>query len=369
MTDTPPPARNDSPAGGERPTVWTAEAVAGAIGATIDGDGAAQITGVAAAGATSRGDLTFAVDPRRVRQLATAPFAAAIVPTDAEAPAGATVLRTDDPEAAFARFLQLWAGKEDLPPVGVDPSAVVHPTAQVAADAAVGPGAVIGEGAAVGERVVLCANVCVGAGSTIGDETVLMPGAVVRERCTIGRRCRLHANCVIGTDGFGYYTRDGVHHRIHHAGTVEIGDDVEIGACSCVDRAKFGATRIGDGAKIDNMVQIAHNVQIGAGVLLAAQVGIAGSSRLGDYVVLGGHVGVRDNVQVGDGVRSAAFAAIARDVEAGQVVSGIPAIAAGQQARAVKIFASLPELKKQLRRLQARVDALEDATGADSPQG
>ncbi|NQU74979.1 MAG: UDP-3-O-(3-hydroxymyristoyl)glucosamine N-acyltransferase, partial [Planctomycetes bacterium] len=261
----------------------------------------------------------------------------------------------------------LLADPEDLPPEGVHPSAVVDATALLGSGVAVGPHAVVGAGATLGDNVVVCANVYVGADAVIGDGSVLMPGVVVSRRCRIGRRCRLHANAVIGADGFGYYFRDGAYHKIPHIGTVEIGDDVEIGACSCVDRAKFGATRIGDGTKIDNLVQIAHNVQIGKGVILAGLVGVAGSSKLGDYVVLGGHAGIRDNITVGDEVRVAAYSAVLQDVPPGQTIGGIPAFDERQCVRVYHLQQKLPELKKQLEQLQARVNGLENATKDHRP--
>jgi UDP-3-O-[3-hydroxymyristoyl] glucosamine N-acyltransferase len=203
--------------------------------------------------------------------------------------------------------------------------------------------------------------VCLGRDVRVGGECRLHEGVVVRHGCTLGERVEIGPNSVIGQDGFGYYFQDGAHHKVPHIGTVVIEDDVEIGACSCVDRAKFGATRIGAGTKIDNLVQIAHNVETGRGCLLAGQVGIAGSARLGDTVVLGGHAGVRDNIRLGDGVQAAAFSAVAGDIEAGQVVGGVPARPVREQMRAVHAAAKTPEMAKKLRDLQARIERLESA--------
>jgi UDP-3-O-[3-hydroxymyristoyl] glucosamine N-acyltransferase len=215
------------------------------------------------------------------------------------------------------------------------------------------------------EGVVLSAHVSLAAGVVVGAHTVLMPGVVVRERCRIGKRCRIHSNAVIGTDGFGYFLRKGVHNKVPHVGTVEIGDDVEIGACVCIDRAKFGATRIGDGSKIDNLVQIGHNAQLGRGVLLAGLVGIAGSARVGDYAVLAGHAGVRDNATLGDRSVVAAYSVALSDVPADTVYAGMPAIPLGLWRRVVQIWTRLPEMRQQLKALQARLDALESKTNDD----
>ena len=345
---------------------WTVGRLGEAIGAQVEGDAHAAITGAGAIDSAGPGDVTFAVDERRAKLLDGCKASAVILGPGAQTPPSLTVLRVADPEAAFARVLALLAPPDDLPPPGVHPSAVVQPTARLGKDVAVGPCVVVGAGACLGDGVVLCPNVTVGAEAMVGDSTVLMPGVVVYARCRIGRRCRIHANAVIGADGFGYYTRQGAHHKVPHIGTVEIGDDVEIGACSCVDRAKFDVTRVGAGSKIDNLVQIAHNVQIGRCAVLAGQAGVAGSAKLGDHVVLGGHVGVRDNVTIGDAVQVTGYSAVARDVEAGQVVSGIPAIPVRTHIRAAQVFERLPDLATQLRQLQARVDALEDAAKNDS---
>jgi len=346
----------------------TVERIAEAIGATVDGDGATVIRGVASIETAEPGELTFAVDERRIGLLADSKAAAVLVASATDVPDGLAALRVDDPEAAMAAVLALLAPPEDTPVAGIHPTAVIDATATLGANVAIGPHVAIGKDVTLGDRVALAANVSVGAGSVIGDDTILFPGVVVRHGCRIGRRCRIHPNAVIGADGFGYYHRGGVHHKVPHIGVVRIGDDVEIGACACVDRAKFGATVIGDGAKIDNLVQIAHNVTVGQGVLAAALVGIAGSTKIGNYVVLGGHTGVRDNISIGDGAQVAAYAAVARDVEPGAAMSGIPAIPLRTHRRAMILYPRLPELSRQIHQLQARLDALEnetDNTGSD----
>ena len=201
----------------------------------------------------------------------------------------------------------------------------------------------------------------VGAGATLGRDVVLLEGAVVRYGCVLGDRVRIGSNSVIGYDGFGYYHLDGVHHKIPHAGNVVIEDDVEIGACSCVDRAKFGSTRICAGAKIDNLVQIAHNVHIGPGCLLAGHSGVAGSTKLGAYVVMGGHSGVRDNVSVGSGVRIAACSGVAADVPDGEAMAGTPALPAREEMRIMKAGKKLPDLLKRVKDLEARLKAIESS--------
>jgi UDP-3-O-[3-hydroxymyristoyl] glucosamine N-acyltransferase len=268
----------------------------------------------------------------------------------------------EDPELGIARILAALAPPLPRPPAGVHASAVVDPSAKIGEGAAIGPLCVIGAGAAVGAGTVLHAQVFIGADTHLGDACELWPGAVVRERCRLGNRVILHPNVVVGSDGFGYRFSKTRHEKIPQTGVVEIEDDVEIGAGSCVDRAKFGATRIGRGTKIDNLVQIAHNVKIGANCVLVAQVGIAGSASLGGMVVLGGKVGVRDHVELGDGVHAAACCCISKDVPAGTVVNGIPAVPNAQYLREQAQVRRLPEWSQVMKDLLKRVERLEAST-------
>jgi len=336
----------------------TVQAIADTVGGQVEGDGAVEITGVASIDGAGPSDVTFAVDARRAAALATSPAGAAIVSRDAPA-APMPLIRVDNVNAALAALLGHIAPVEDLPAPGVHPTACIAPDAEVAPDAAVAPGVVIGARARVGSRSVLCANVSVGADATIGDDTVLFDGVVVRHGCDVGSRVRIGPNSVIGFEGFGYYHADGAHHRIPHAGAVVIEDDVEIGACTCIDRGKLGPTRIGAGTKIDNLVQIGHTVQVGRACLMAGQAGIAGSTRLGDGVVIGGNAGLRDNITVGDGAQCAAFSAVAGDIPAGQTVAGMPAVPARDAFRIIMARAKLPDLLKRVRTLESRLKAIE----------
>ncbi len=336
----------------------TVREVADLVGGCVEGDETVRVGALAAMSAAGEGDLTFAADARYASRLAESKASAAIVAAEpAEAPMA--LIRVANVQAALAKLLGHLAGPEDLPPVGTHASAVVAPDAEVAPDAAVGPGVVIGAGARVGAGSVLCAHVVVGARAAVGARSVLREGVVVAAGCVIGDRVRIGPNSAIGQDGFGYYFADGAHRKIPHAGHVVIEDDVEIGACSCVDRAKFGATRIGAGTKIDNLVQVAHNVQIGRGCILAGLSGVAGSTRLGRGVVIGGHAGIRDNVSLGDGAQVAACSAVAGDVPDGQTVAGVPAAPAREQLRTLKALPKVPELLRRVRELEARLRALE----------
>jgi len=338
----------------------TVQEVAEIVGGQVEGDGSVRLEGLGALGSTRPGELTYAADERHGRRLKTSRAAAAIVsqiPKNVSMP----LIRVGNVQAAVARLLGALGGEEDRPPAGVDPSAIVDPSAQLGESVAVGPGAVVGAGAKLGSGTVLCANVVIGRGCELGQDCFLQEGVVLRAKCTLGKRVRIGANSVIGSDGYGYYFADGVHHRIPHIGTVTIEDDVEIGACTCVDRAKFGATRVGAGSKIDNLVQIAHNVQLGRGCLLAALAGVAGSAQLGDYVVLGGQAGIRDNIRLTDGVKVGACSCVAQSINEPQDAFGIPALPARQELRIQMARRKLPDLLKRVKALEAKLRNLDSA--------
>jgi UDP-3-O-[3-hydroxymyristoyl] glucosamine N-acyltransferase len=338
--------------------VLTVRKIAELLGGTVEGDGSGIIQSVAAVDQARPDEITFAVDERHAASLASSKAGAAIVGRGAVS-TGMALIRVDNVWQAVAKLLRHLAGEADLPNAGVHPSATVAPDARLGEGVAVGPGCVIGKGARIGQATVLCANASVGARSVIGRDCLLAEGVAVKAGCVLGDRVRVGPNSVIGSEGFGYYFADGAHHRIPHIGNVVIEDDVEIGACSCVDRAKFGSTRIGAGTKIDNLVQIAHNVQIGRCCIVAGQAGLAGSARLGKGVVVMGHVGIRDHVTIGDGAQCAAFAAIASDVPDGQAVAGIPARPAREALRIMQAWNKLPDLLKTVRALETRLKALE----------
>ncbi|NLF32961.1 MAG: UDP-3-O-(3-hydroxymyristoyl)glucosamine N-acyltransferase [Planctomycetes bacterium] len=344
----------------------TLQQIADALGIACQGDPQAVISTVASIEAAGPTDVTFAVDERRLALLCGSRAAAAIVPRGASVPEGMVALPADHPEAALATVLGLLAEEEDLPPAGIHPTAIIDPGASVGEDVAIGPYVLVGPGATVGDRVVLAAGVSIGREAAVGDDSVLLQGAVVGHHCRLGRRCRLGPNAVIGGQGFGFYRRDGQWRRVPHIGTVQIGDDVEIGACSCVDRAKFGATRIADGTKLDNLVQIAHNVQLGREVRAAALVGVAGSTVIGDNVVLAGHVGVGDNITIGKDTQVGAYSAVTQSAAGGEAICGIyltqPIY---QHMRTLTACQSVPQLRKQVKELQARLDALESRTDDD----
>ncbi len=326
----------------------------------VDGDAALSVRGISALQDAARGELTFVSDPRRAGKLASINASAAIVGRDFSAarPEGMSLVRVDDVGEAVLKVLQHFAPPEDLASAGVHPSATVSDDAQLGSDVSIGPGALVADGAKIGDRCALCANVIVGAGASIGAGCVLFEGVVVRHHCRIGKNVRIGPNSVIGSEGFGYYSSGGKHHRIPHAGGVIIEDNVDIGACCCVDRAKFGDTVIGAGTKIDNLVQVAHNVKIGRGCLIAALGGIGGSAVLGNYVVFGGHVGIKDNITIGEGVKCGAYTAVAADAPDGEVLFGIPAEPAVAKMRTIKAGKKLPDLLKRVKILEKKVSEI-----------
>lgn len=317
------------------------------------------IRGIAALAEAGPGDLSFLGNPRYKTEVATTRASVVLLPADhAGDPAPDQLfLLVDNPSVALARICarleqRLWP----RPAAGIHPSAVVASTARVAPSATVGPLCVIEDGAVVGERAHLQAQVFVGHGASVGEGTWLMPGVVVTAECVVGRRVRLHAGVVVGSDGFGYEFVAGRHEKVPQIGVVEIGDDVEIGANTTLDRARFGRSSIGEGTKIDNLVQVAHNVRIGKHCILCAQVGISGSTTIGDYTVLGGQAGVAGHLSLGKGAKVGGGAAVTADVLPGAFVNGSPAIPYMLERRIAVLRERLPDLFR-------RVDALEAVIG------
>ena len=334
--------------------------IAALVGSAAPADGQRPITGVATLADARPDELSFITSDAYADQLASTRAAGVIMQKKLRLtpPADKTMLVVDDADLAVAKVLELFAPPVPRPPAGIDPAARVAASASLGPDVAVGANAHVGERSRVGARTVLHPGVHVGDDVVIGEDCVLYPTVVVRERITLGSRVIIHASSVLGTDGFGYRWDGAKHAKVPQIGTVIVEDDVEIGSCVCVDRAKFGATRIGRGTKIDNHVQIAHNVQVGPHCIIVAHVGIAGSAKLGAGVVLGGRVSVRDHVTVGDGAMVAATSAIIEDVDPKSFMSGTPAMPHRQSLREQAAMRRLPDLVVQVRKLQEEVEAL-----------
>jgi len=323
---------------------------------TTRGRSDTRILGIAGLDCARAGDLSFLGNQKYRSQVSVTQASLVLVPEDFEGEPGENQIYAlvSNPSAALGQICarieqQLWP----KPASGIHASAVVEEGADIASTATIGPQCVVESGAVIGENVHLQAQVFVGRNARVGSESWLMPGVVVGAECEIGRRVRLHSGVVVGSDGFGYEFVDGRHEKVPQVGSILIEDDVEIGANSTIDRARFSRTIIGEGTKIDNLVQIAHNVIIGKHCILCAQVGISGSAVLGDYVILGGQAGVAGHIKLGKGVKSGGRAGITSDVEAGAFVNGYPAIPYMQERRIQVLQRKLPELFK-------RVSAIEE---------
>lgn len=316
------------------------------------------------------GDLTFLADERYLNALAISPASAVLIgsgftfPEPAERSPSLSFIVVDDPRAAFMLLHAHLRGAQAERWVGIDPRAIVSPSAKLGEGVAIYPFAVIADDAVIGDGCTIGINCSVGPRSKLGNEVALHPNVVIYEDVTIGDRCVLHAGVVIGADGFGYQLVDGKHAKVAQSGGVVIGDDVEIGANSCVDRGTFGPTRVGSGTKIDNLAQIGHNVRLGVHTIVCAQVGIGGSAVSGDYVVMGGQVGIADHKTIGDGAQLCAQAGIIRDIEAKATVFGTPAVPLRRLMEVHSLSMKLPEMRRQLKQLAAEVERLSGAIAA-----
>jgi UDP-3-O-[3-hydroxymyristoyl] glucosamine N-acyltransferase len=266
-----------------------------------------------------------------------------------------TLIEVNDPLSAFVAIVQHLHGKAAEPPPSIDSRAIIHPTAQIGCDAMLHPFVVIGEGCIVGARCRLYSGVVLGRNCRLGDDVVLHPHVVLYDDTILGNRVMVHANAVLGADGFGYRFQDGKHVKKPQFGSVEIGDDVEIGAGTTIDRGTFQATRIGAGTKIDNQVQIGHNCQIGKHNLFVSQVGVAGSCSTGDYVVIAGQVGVSDHVHIEDRAIIGARSGVVRDVPAGERMLGAPARPESEEKRILLSLTKLPELCRDVRHVKQKM--------------
>jgi UDP-3-O-[3-hydroxymyristoyl] glucosamine N-acyltransferase len=310
------------------------------------------------------GNVTFVEDDKHAPQLADCSASAAVVPHCVSA-AGKTLIRVADPLAAFVTVVRHLHGRAEPPPHGIDPRAAVHPTAQIGPDPSVFPFAVVGEGSVVGARCRIHSGAVVGRFCRLGDDVTLFANAVLYDDTVLGNGAIVHAGAILGADGFGYRFQNGRHAKVPQLGNVEIGADVEVGACTTIDRGTFGPTRVGEGTKIDNLVQIGHNCQVGRHNLLVSQMGMAGSGSTGEYVVIAGQVGVVGHVHIADRAVIGAKAGVTKDVPAGQRMLGAPATPEREQKRILMSLEKLPDLRRDLRRLMQHL-GLDDADDKES---
>jgi UDP-3-O-[3-hydroxymyristoyl] glucosamine N-acyltransferase len=297
------------------------------------------------------GDITFVESEKNLAAWEASKASAAVVPASVPVN-GRPVIRVPDPLMAFANIVRHLRGHPAEPHGLVDATAHVHPTARLAAGVSVGPFAVVGEGTEICEDSSVGAGTVIGRFCKLGRDVTVHPRVVLYDDCVLGNRVVVHAGAIIGADGFGYRNQDGRHVKVPQLGWVEIEDDVEVGACATIDRGTFGPTRIGTGTKIDNLVMIGHNCQIGRHNVLCGQVGVAGSCVTGDHVVMAGQVGVADHITIGPRVVVAAQSGVAADVPADCHLLGYPATPVREQRRMLASLRKLPELRAEVKRIR-----------------
>jgi UDP-3-O-[3-hydroxymyristoyl] glucosamine N-acyltransferase len=333
--------------------------IASRLSCELEGTGDIDIFGVAAIESAKEGELSFLVNRKYTSELETTRASALIVGTDFES-ARMPLLRHRNPYLAFAKAIEIFHVLPESP-ASIDPTARISPSARLGEGVSIGPYVLIEDDVAIGHRVKIGAHTVVGTSAIIGDDTQIMSGCVIRERVQIGRRCSIQDRVVIGSEGFGYAKQDdGNWYKIRQAGTVILEDDVDVGTGTTIDRPALGATHIGQGTKIDNLVQIGHGCKIGRNSMICAQVGLAGSTRVGDNVILAGQVGAAGHLTIGDGVVATAQTGIPSSVEAGRTISGYPAIDNKVWLRSSAVFNKLPELSKTVRSILKRLEILEN---------
>ncbi len=331
--------------------------LAAVVGGEVVGDEDTGIRSVASIETADTGDITFVASPKYRRLVSTTKASAIIVAKDTEPLDGVNLLCVENPYLAFAKLLEIFR-----PAVacyeGVHPKAEIHSNAVIGAGASIYPYVVVDDGVKIGKGVVVYPGVYLGYGVEVGDYSVIHSNVSIMERCTIGKRVTIHSNTVIGSDGFGYVKSGEKNYKIPQIGAVVIEDEVEIGAGVTIDRATLGTTAIGKGTKIDNLVQIGHNVEIGENSIIVAQVGIAGSVKIGKRVTIGGQVGVAGHIEIGDDTMVGARSGVAASLPAGGIFTGVPAKKHTTWLRIQGATSKLPEMARRLRQLEEKVEDL-----------
>jgi UDP-3-O-[3-hydroxymyristoyl] glucosamine N-acyltransferase len=339
---------------------FTAAEIAKHLQGEVLGEGRTVLQTISPVNRAQPGDLTFAENDEFFSQAEQSGASAIIVSGTSTSSTGKVLIRVKDARVAFARALALYF-PETTPPPGIHPSAIIAASAQLDATAYVGPNCVIGERVRLGTGVVLHAGDFVGDDCKLGDKTVLFPNVTLYPRTEVGQRVRIHAGTVIGTDGFGYVLDGGERVKVPQVGNVILGDDVEIGSNTTIDRGALGPTVIGRGTKIDNLVQIGHNVQIGEHCIVISQVGVAGSCKLGDYVILAGQVGLSGHLNIGSKATVAAQSGVMHNIPDGQTWLGSPAQPDKQTKRQMIAIQHLPELLRRVTKIEKMLELGDDS--------
>jgi UDP-3-O-[3-hydroxymyristoyl] glucosamine N-acyltransferase len=338
----------------------TLKQLAALVRGSVHGDETVTVEAARPLGDAGPGSITFLENDRHLRQLIECKAVAVVMPSplaarrdEMLAGAGRTlsILEVDDALGAFIAVHRHLHPAAPLPPPSIHPLASIDASARFGAECSVAAFVTVGAGSTFGARCRLHPRVSVGRNCRLGDDVELYPGVVLYDNTVLGDRVIIHANAVIGADGFGYRIQDGRHTKVPQFGCVDVGDDVEIGAGTAIDRGTFGATRIGTGTKIDNLVQIGHNCSLGRHNMIVSQVGIAGSCTTGDYVVIAGQVGIADHVHIGDGAQLGARSGIHRDIGAGERILGAPGRPEHEEKRILLSLEKLPELRRDVRNI------------------
>tara|TARA_Y100000589_G_C27112123_1_gene612677 strand:+ start:279 stop:1307 length:1029 start_codon:yes stop_codon:yes gene_type:complete len=333
---------------------FTLQYIAEALDAAIEGNSELVCTGVASLDEAVEGDATFMVNDKYAKLWAKSNATIGIIPVGVSVKdydnSQRALLRVKDADLAIATLLDFFMPQIELPNAGIHSTATISDSAIIGKGVSIGPGVVISDEVRIGDGAILCSSVHVGRGSTVGERTVLRTNVVIEHDCQIGDDCILNAHVVIGADGFGYRPNesgDGLT-KMPHIGNVIIGNQVELGANTCIDRGKFAATIIGDGTKVDNLVQVGHNVKVGKNCVIAAHCGIAGSVQIGNWVQIGAQVGIAPHCKVGDGTKIGAKSGVMHDIPDGEEWLGVPAGKMKDTLRQWAIVRKMPELAKQL---------------------
>ncbi|MDA8414353.1 MAG: UDP-3-O-(3-hydroxymyristoyl)glucosamine N-acyltransferase [Desulfobacteraceae bacterium] len=327
------------------------------LGGTVRGDEACRVNGLAPLEAAGSDKVTFLANPKYASKVADTGAGAVLMAPGSES-YGRNVIEVANPYLAFAKLLRLFYVQPHSPR-GVMPEACIGIGVTLGEDVSIYPGVIIGDNVTLGDRCVIHPGAIIYAGVTIGDDTTIHANAVIRERCRVGNRCVIQPGAVIGSDGFGYAPDGNTYYPIPQIGIVVLEDDVEIGANTCIDRAALEATLIRRGTKLDNLVQIAHNCQIGEDCMIVSQVGISGSTRIGNHVTLAGQVGVAGHLSIGDNVIVGAQSGVPGSLPANAGYSGTPAIPHKNWLKSMAVVANLPDLRKTVATLEKRIAGLE----------
>ena len=335
----------------------TASQLAALVNGQVEGDENVKVNPFAKIEEGHPGALSFLANPKYTNFIYTTESSIVLVRRDfvAEHPVKATLIRVDDPYATVAHLLDMVSKMNQVEKRGIEMPSFVAEGVNVPDDAYVGAFAYIGSGAKIGAGAKIYPQAYVGAGCEIGDGTILYPGVKVYDGCKIGKRCILHSGAVIGADGFGFAPVDGHYEKIPQTGNVVIDDDVEIGANTTIDRAMMGATHIGKGVKLDNLIQIAHNCSVGDNTVMAAQVGIAGSAKLGAQCMIGGQVGIVGHISIADGTHIGAQSGVNKATKPGDRIMGAPAVEMGEYARGLVYVKKLGSLYDKVKELEKKI--------------